>query len=114
MTSSVILINKITRERKIIKKGWSWSLFLFSPLVLPLLFRDLYLWGSIFFMLSTTNVLCIKTLYSPLMSPMIYNILMFSIPASIISQIFLGTKGNQMLIKYYLQDYWEIEEYGGS
>ena len=87
MASSVILINKITREHKVIKKGWSWSMFLFSPLVFPLLFRDFYLWASIFFMLSTTNVLCIKTLYSPLMSPMIYDILMFSMPAIIISQI---------------------------
>ena len=106
MTASVKIINNITRERKIIKQGWSWSMFLFSPLVFPLLFRDFYLWGSIFFMLSSTNILCIKTLYSPLMSPLIYDILMFSIPASIISQIFLGVNGKKMMIKYYLKNGW--------
>ena len=107
MTASVKLINNITRERKIIKKGWSWSLFLFSPLLVPLIAREFYTWTGIFFMLSITNVFCIKMIdSSSLLSPAVYDILSFTLPASIILQIFLGAKGNQMSIKYYLEDGW--------
>lgn len=96
----IIFKNSQTGEVKPVKFGWSWTLFLFSIFFgIPLFMRKLYLWGSIWFIISTIAI--IDEFNNPNdASP----ITLLQIGLS----IFFAIKGNEITAKKLLRSGWYI------
>jgi hypothetical protein len=104
----VALRNKATGEIKLQKIGWSWTCFLFSPILgIPLFIRKLNVWGTIMLVIWAINFI------SPSLSGMaIYSffvmVVIFLIQIGFM--IFFGIIANRMAGKNYLEHGWEFAE----
>ena len=88
----VYLRHPRTGEVKPVKIGWSWVLFLFSPVFgLPLFLRRLYIWGGVMLVIWVVN------LFLPFVG----------LPIMLGMEIWFGIKGNEMTAKNYLEHGWQ-------
>ncbi|RBQ26354.1 hypothetical protein [Arcobacter sp. CECT 9188] len=104
----VSMTNPKTGEEKEIKIGWSWILFLFSGFLgLPLFLRKLYIWGGIFLILWIVYIVAPSLFYSDEEALGLYIILNLIFLGL---QIWLGTKGNELTAKNYLELGWKFTD----
>ena len=112
MATQVQLRNEKTGEIKSIKVGWSWTLFFFSSIGIPLFMRKLYVWGALILFFWTLDF-GIRVWEMSLandgqtdlyqVADMLGNC--FNVLLGIIG-IFLAIKGNSMTGKNYLENGW--------
>jgi hypothetical protein len=104
----VALRNKTTGEIKLQKIGWSWTCFLFSPVLgIPLFLRKLNAWGGIMIAIWAVNVI------APQISRGVAEYLIIAVGIFLIQcgfMIFFGISGNRMAGKNYLEHGWEFAE----
>ena len=111
MAKEVTLVNKYTGDIKTINTGWSWSIFLFSPLFgIPLIARELYMSAGTMIILWFINMSMMMIIHSFGIVPFILTILKITLPITLGIQLFLAIKGNQMSINEHMQNGWEIHE----
>jgi hypothetical protein len=109
----VVFKNPKTGERKEVKVGWSWTLFLFSGFFgLPLFLRKLYVWGSICLALRAIDVVVsiISTIGgddADVIGASAQLTILFALGGL---GIWLGIKGNEMTAKNYLEQGWVVAE----
>jgi hypothetical protein len=95
----VKLRNKATGEIKSQKIGWSWTCFLFSPVLgIPLFIRRLNVWGAIMV------VIWIVNFFVPAYPKIGIPILQIGF------MIYFGIAANRMAGKNYLESGWEFAE----
>ena len=105
----IAMKNSKTGEIKEIKVGWSWTLFLFSPLFgLPLFLRKLNVWGAIFLALWIAHFIVNAMVAKD--SDTATAMLVFLSLAVLGLEIFVGVKGNEMTAKNYLENGWVFVE----
>ena len=96
----VQLKNTITGEIVEIKIGWSWTLFFFSGFLgIPLFLRKLYVWGGVFLVLWSINL--ILSTFDPV-SFLVLNLIFIGLI------IWISIKGNEMTAKNYLEKNYEF------
>jgi len=95
--------NPKTGELKQVKIGWSWILFLWSPILgLPLFSRKLNGLGFLFLGLFAMNFIC--SVIGLLQVPIILFFVFLGL------EIWLGIKGNEITAKNYLERGWVFSE----
>jgi len=97
-----------TGELKLVKVGWSWTLFFFTGFLgLPLFLRRLNIWGGIILVLwaisTLASILMPETLASTGIN-LIFSIMM------IVFSFWFAIKGNEMTAKNYLEHDWAFAE----
>ena len=98
--------NTATGEKKDVKVGWSWTLFLFAGVFgLPLFLRRLYNWGFVFLALWVVRLIAPSLAgdYGEGISAA-----MFFLCLGL--EIWLGVKGNEMTAKNYLEHGWRFAD----
>jgi len=99
--------NPASGEYKEVKVGWSWTLFFFAGFFgLPLFLRRLYVWGSVYLVISVVSVLSGYLGENEM-------ILWGNTGLSLICiglNIFLAIKGNEMTAKNFLEQGWVFSE----
>ena len=99
----IALKNKITGEVKMVKVGWSWTLFFFSGFLgLPLFMRKLHIWGAVSLALYLAYIFVTYTVGG--LPAACFGFIGFGLA------IFFGMKGNEMTAKNLLENGWEFVE----
>lgn len=106
MRVTVGLRNPATEELRVIKVGWSWTLFLFSGFFgIPLFMRGLHTVGVALFTLASLN-LAFAILGE---EEMIFRAISVVTGVSLFAVgIYLGQYGNEINAKKLLKDGWQI------
>lgn len=88
-----------------VKVGWSWTLFLFSGLFgLPLFLRRFPACGFVFLALWAVGLL------GPLAGGNVSAIAVLLLSLFVLLHVFLGIKGNEMILRNYLEQGWRFAE----
>ena len=88
-----------------VKVGWSWTLFLFSGLFgLPLFLRRVPACGFVFLALWAVGLL------GPLAGGNVSAIAVLLLSLFVLLHVFLGIKGNEMILRNYLERGWRFAE----
>jgi len=88
-----------------VKVGWSWTLFLFSGLFgLPLFLRRFPTCGFVFLALWAVGLL------GPLAGGNVSAIVVLLLSLFVLLHVFLGIKGNEMILRNYLEQGWRFAE----
>jgi hypothetical protein len=107
MAITVALKNPNSGEIKLIKVGWSWTLFFFSPFFgIPVFRRGLIAWGYVFLTLSVLAGIgnLVGNDSGGIAILLLVNIV------DLVLMIFMGIKGNEMTAKNYLARGWRFLE----
>ena len=111
MSKEITLIHRITGEIQTINLGWSWSIFLFTPLLcIPLLKRHLYISAGCMFGLWSMNILLMLIMRDFGYQPVIFNGIIGLNCVIFTLQFALALKGNEMSVNHYLEMGWKIKE----
>jgi len=109
MGARVTLQNPRTGEIKVVKVGWSWSLFLLSDFFgLPLFWRGLNRWGLAVLVLWAVEAVLSD---APSDTGMAESVLVF-IGAGL--HLWLGLKGNEITARKYLEHGWVFADRDGD
>ena len=104
----VSLRNKATGEIRAQKIGWSWTCFLFSPILgIPLFTRKLNTWGAIMLVIWAINFV-VPAMSRTELHYLFIAIIIFLIQIGIM--IFFGIAANRMAGKSYLENGWEFAD----
>ena len=95
-------------ERRSVKVGWSWTLFLFSGVLgIPLFLRRLHVWGGVMLGLWMVNIVgpsVAVTDEDALVLQLIIGV------GFVALGVFFGVKGNEMTAKNYLENSWSFSD----
>ena len=95
-------------ERRSVKVGWSWTLFLFSGILgIPLFLRRLHVWGGVMLALWMVN------LVGPSVAVTDEDVFVLELACQIgfvALGVFFGVKGNEMTAKNYLENGWSFSD----
>jgi len=100
MLKKVAIQNPYTKEIQTISVGWSWYLFLLSPVFgIPLFRKGLTFWGMLFLAMNCVAILGL--IRDPQGNPnLISNVVACGL------MVFIGLKGNELTAKNYLARGW--------
>jgi hypothetical protein len=100
----VPFVNPNTGERRLVKLGWSWTLFFFAgALGIPLFYRRLWVWGAALLTFWIAQEVAVFVVQNGPLTALVWTI-------SVGLAIFLGMKGNEITAKQYLEDGWQFAE----
>jgi hypothetical protein len=106
MAIKVALQNPQTKETRLVKVGWSWTLFLFSGFFgIPLFRRKLMSWAYLFL---GFNVVFILAAISGSATSNFFSFV--SMVAEWALLFLLGFKGNEITAKTWLSEGWQFAE----
>jgi len=99
--ADVAFRNQTTGEVRLVKVGWSWTLFLFGPILgIPFFMRKFY---PAAVLMIAWDIVCIVVPDSSVTDTLLRG-------TGIGIAMLLGMRGNQETAKYYLKHGWELAE----
>ena len=102
----VTMKNPVTGELKRIKIGFSWVLFLFSPILgIPLFLRKLYVLGALMVVWNLLGLIA-----KPSDPGLVGIYVLIQLATQLGLMIWLGLKGNEYTAKNYLERGWQLTQ----